>query len=145
MQEGAFNDWRALEWERLTEHQGIVLAHQHLIDLRLNQHSNTAGLLGQNTAIIHQDDNNFVIAYHRWDHGGAGDDVVVIANFTGNQLADYSLRLPRPGIWRVRFNSSWRGYSPDFKEVSIDQIVTDDNNTATITLPAYGVYIISQD
>lgn len=145
LQEGAFNDWRALEWERLTEHQGIVLAHQHLIDLRLNQHSNTAGLLGQNTAIIHQDDNNFVIAYHRWDHGGAGDDVVVIANFTGNQLADYSLRLPRPGIWRVRFNSSWRGYSPDFKEVSIDQIVTDDNNTATITLPAYGVYIISQD
>ena len=84
MQEGAFNDWKELEWDKATTHRGIVNAHKHLIDLRLNKYGHTAGLLGQHTAIFHQDDTNFVIGFHRWDKGGAGDDVLVIVNFGDN-------------------------------------------------------------
>jgi 1,4-alpha-glucan branching enzyme len=145
LQEGSFNDWQALEWDKMERHQGIVLAHRHMIDLRLNRFGHTAGLMGANTAIIHQDNVNYVLAYHRWDNGGAGDDVVVVANFTGAQFNDYSLHLPRNGAWQVRFNSSWQGYAQDFKEIPIDTAITDENGTATISLPAYGILILSQD
>jgi len=144
MQEGAFNDWQALDWKHASKHRGIVEAHQHLIKLRLNQYGNTAGLLGQSTALIHRDDTNHVIAYHRWDKGGTGDDVIVIANFSDNTFDEYSLHLPRDGAWTVRFNSSWRGYSADFREQTWSTVMTDDQQSAHISLAPYSVYVISQ-
>ena len=144
LQDGAFNDWQALEWKHVDKHAGIVKAHEHLIKLRLNAYANTAGLLGQSTAIIHRDDFNHVMAYHRWDQGGVGDDVVVIANFSDQVLADYNLTLPRPGTWTVRFNSSWRGYSADFNEQAWDRTISDDTGMVNITLAPYGIYILSQ-
>ncbi|MCA9327036.1 alpha amylase C-terminal domain-containing protein, partial [Candidatus Saccharibacteria bacterium] len=144
MQEGAFNDWQELEWDKAEKFNGIVQAHRHLIDLRLNRHGNTAGLLGQSTAIFHQDDDNGVIAFHRWNEGGPADDTLVIANF-GDQTHDvYQLQLPIQGTWHIRFNSSWTGYSPDFHEIDIKDIETDENNVATIQLPRFGVYVLSQ-
>jgi 1,4-alpha-glucan branching enzyme len=145
LQEGAFNDWQALDWENLERYQGVVTARRHLIDLRLNRFGHTAGLLGSNTAIIHQDDSNFVIAYHRWDQGGPGDDVIIIANFSSNQYADYFMRLPHTGTWNVRFNSSWKGYSADFREVQFTRVTTDADHNASLTIAPYSVYILSQD
>lgn len=145
LQEGSFNDWQALDWNNLEKHQGMVNAHRHLIDLRLNRYGNTAGLLGQYTAIAHQDNVNFVLAYHRWDQGGPADDVVVIANCGSSQFPEYALHLPRNGTWTVRFNSSWKGYADDFKEVPIDTLTTNDDGNITLALPPYGVFILSQD
>lgn len=144
LQDGAFNDWQALAWDKLENHQGIIAAHRHLIDLRINRYGHTAGLLGAHTAIIHQDGINQVIAYHRWDQGGPRDDVIVIANCSPKSFANYSLQLPRPGTWTVRFNSSWQGYSPDFKEVELTEIITGPDNSINIPLPPYGVYVLSQ-
>lgn len=145
MQGGAFNDWQALQWQKTDKYPGIVLAHKHLISLRLNRYGNTAGLSGQSTAVFHQDNNNLVIGYHRWEQGGPTDDVLVIVNFADRKLDDYNLNLPRSGLWHVRFNSSWHGYSKDFKEVTIESITADDSRLATLTLPVYGVLILSQD
>ena len=145
MQEGSFNDWQELEWDKAETYNGIVLAHQHLVNLRLNQGDTTAGLLGQSTAVFHQDDNNGVIGYHRWDKGGPGDDVLVIANFGGDAHETYQLQVPLPGKWHVRFNSTWKGYSPDFHEVALDEIATDENRLITLNLPAYAALILSQD
>ena len=145
LQKGAFNDWEALEWEQATKYAGIITAHRHLIDLRLNHHHNTAGLLGQHTAIFHQDDNNGVIGYHRWQDGGPGDDVLVVANISDQDFTTYQLTLPRSGAWKVRFNSTWSGYSSDFANLSIEHITTDDQSLATIPLPAYTVLIVSQE
>ena len=144
MQEGSFNDWQELEWDKAETYSGIVLAHQHLVNLRLNQGGTTAGLLGQSTAVFHQDDNNGVIGYHRWDKGGSGDDVLVIANFGGDAHETYQLPVPLPGKWRVRFNSTWKGYSPDFHEVALGEIATDENRLITLNLPAYAALILSQ-
>jgi 1,4-alpha-glucan branching enzyme len=47
MQGGSFSDWEALDWEKAAHFSGIVEAHKHLIGLRKNQYSNTAGLTGQ--------------------------------------------------------------------------------------------------
>ena len=145
MQPGTFTDWQVLDWQHTDKYQGIVLAHQHLIALRLNQYHNTAGLLGQSTAVIHQDDVNHVVAYHRWDNGGAGDDVVVIVNFSEQIFESYDLYMPRSGEWLVRFNSSWKGYSPDFHERVFANTMTDESRKITVALAAYSVVILSQD
>jgi 1,4-alpha-glucan branching enzyme len=145
LQEGSFNDWQELEWNKAEKYSGVVLAHRHLIDLRLNRQGNTAGLLGQNTAVFHQDDHNSVIGYHRWEQGGPGDDVLVIANFGDQAHETYQLRVPLTGTWRVRFNSTWKGYSPDFRQVDLDALTTDETHLVTLNLPAYATLILSQD
>lgn len=145
MQEGSFNDWQALDWEKAEKYNGIVEAHRHLIDLRLNTHGNTAGLSGQHTDVFHQDDTNFVLAYHRWKTDTRGDSVIVFVNFSHAHLRDYHLKLPKAGTWRLRFNSSWTGYSADFHEDMYDTIDTNESCEASISLPPYGVIIASQD
>lgn len=145
MQEGAFNDWQMLEWDKADKFSGIVLAHRHLIDLRLNRHGSTAGLSGQNTSVFHQDDNNRVLGYHRWSWGGKGDDVIIIANFSPDVHSDYWVHLPIAGKWTCRFNSSWKGYSKDFHEYLIETITTTDDGSTSLHLPPYSAMIFSQD
>lgn len=145
MQEGAFNDWKMLEWAKTEQFAGIVQAHKHLIDLRLNRYNNTRGLRGHYTALIHRDDTNNVIAYHRKDKGGAGDDTVVIINFGATHFKEYELSLPHKGDWRVRFNSCWKGYSVDFHEMQFVNTLADKTGRATIMLAAFSVVILSTD
>lgn len=145
MQEGAFNDWQMLDWDKTSQFKGIVLAHQHLMQLRRNIHGNTAGLNGDSNAVIHSDDNDKVYGFHRWQNGGPRDDVVVIANCNATTHHDYEIAMPRHGEWKVRFNSSWQGYSPDFHGPAIDSVITNDNKVITITLPAYALLVFSQE
>jgi 1,4-alpha-glucan branching enzyme len=145
MQEGAFNDWQMLEWDKTMQFAGIVLAHQHLINLRLNRFDNTAGLLGQYTRLIHRDDENNIIAFHRSDKGGPCDDTVVIVNFGPEHFKDYTLQLPYEAEWRVRFNSSWKGYSVDFQETNMAVTHAKSDGQATITMSQYSVMILSVD
>lgn len=141
---GSFNDWRELDWDQAEKFTGIIEAHKHLIALRKNAHNNTAGLIAQNVSIIHADWDNRVLAYHRWDQGGPGDDVIIIINFGNKTHEDYRLHFPRSGTWRVRFNSSWKGYSPDFKDVPLDAVEANDENAA-VKLAPYSSLILSQD
>ena len=145
MQEGNFNDWQMLEWDRTKQFAGIVLAHQHLISLRLDAYGNTTGLTGPSIAVFHQDNDNRVIAYHRWLNGGIHDDVIVIANFNDQRFKSYELILPLPGTWQVRFNSSWKGYSRDFNETKTTSVTTDESGRVSIELADYNLVILSQD
>jgi len=145
MQDGNFNDWKMLEWDKTEQFSGIVMAHKHLIDLRLNRYDNTRGLLGQYTKIVHRDDTNNVIAYHRKDAGGTRDDTVVIINFGDKRFKEYDLYLPHKGDWRVRFNSCWKGYSVDFHEMPFVNTIADKNGKATVALAAFSTIILSVD
>jgi 1,4-alpha-glucan branching enzyme len=145
MQEGSFNDWQMLDWDKTTQFAGIVLAHQHLINLRLNRFDNTRGLLGQYTNMFHRDDTNNIIAYHRKDKGGPLDDTIVIVNFGANHYTDYELTLPIAGEWRVRFNSSWKGYSTDFHETKFEVATTNKEGDTTVALSAFSMLIASID
>lgn len=145
MQSGNFNDWQQLEWEKTEKFAGIVQAHQHMIDLRLNKHGNTSGLLGESVNVFHHDTDNKVAAYHRYNGGGRGDDTIVIVNFNDKRFKSYDLTLPIHGEWQVRFNSSWKGYSPDFNETHIDSVTTDDNGKVSIPLSDYNILILSQN
>lgn len=144
LQGGSFNDWRALDWDNAEKMSGIVLAHKHLIALRRNQYNNTRGLQGHGFAVLHLNEESKVLAYHRWDQGGPGDDVVVVINFANRVQKDYLIHFPCPGIWRARFNSDWKGYSQDFKDTQLDT-VTVENGQAPVTIAPYSVLIFSQD
>ena len=67
----------------------------------------------QHANVFHTGDDR-VIAFHPWENGGPGDDVMVVANFSNRGFQNCRIGFPRPGQWWVRFNSDWRGYSPDF-------------------------------
>jgi 1,4-alpha-glucan branching enzyme len=82
--------------------------------LRRNWFNNTRGLRGQSIHPHHLDNGNKVIAYHRRDLGGNGDDVVVVLNFSAQGFTNYTIGFPRSGVWRVRFNSDWNGYDASF-------------------------------
>ena len=98
----------------------------------------------------HVNDDDNVVAFHRWQDGGPGDDVVVIVNFGNRAYDTYRIGFPRPGSWAVRFNSDWRGYSPDFGDHLGYDTVTDPwsadglRDSANVGLGPYAALILSQ-
>ena len=69
--------------------------YRDLIALRRNLTGKTGGLTGQNLNVFHLDNGNKTLAYHRWENGGAGDDVVVVANFSNVPLQNLNIGFPR--------------------------------------------------
>jgi 1,4-alpha-glucan branching enzyme len=147
---GAWSDARELDWSKATRFAGIRALYRDLIHLRRNWFNNTAGLKGQFVNVHHVNNADKVLAFHRWDHGGPGDDVIVLANFGAQSYEQYRIGLPRPGFWRVRFNSDWNGYSPIFRnhpsfDVSADGARHDGLPcSGVLGIGAYSAVILSQ-
>ncbi|HJT14708.1 MAG TPA: alpha-amylase family glycosyl hydrolase [Dongiaceae bacterium] len=108
-----FRDVDPLDWSKKQRFAGIFRLYQDLIRMRRDR-ARFAGLQGHNVNVFHCSDPDKVIAFHRWDRGGPGDDVVLVLNVANRAYDRYRIGLPRPGAWRVRFNSDWSGYSSDF-------------------------------
>ena len=66
-----------LDWGRVESCGGILALYRRLIHLRRNRDGNTRGLCGPNTRVFHINPDGGVLAFHRWDRGGPGDDVIV--------------------------------------------------------------------
>ena len=130
--------------------KGIVQMYRDLIALRRNLTGKTAGLTGQNLNVFHLDDSNKTLAYHRFENGGAGDDVVVVANFSNSPLQNLNIGFPRQGQWHVVFNSGANIYDPAF--INGDSFDTTANSggkdglnfNANVSLGPYSVVIFSQ-
>jgi 1,4-alpha-glucan branching enzyme len=108
-----FRDDDPLDWGKKERFAGVFRLYQDLIRLRRDR-GRFRGLQGHHANAFHANDSDKVVAFHRWDHGGPGDDVVVVVNFANRAHDSYTVGFPRGGDWRVRFNSDWSGYSPDF-------------------------------
>ena len=89
--------------------------YRDLIALRRNLAGKTRGLTGQNLNVFHADNGNKTLAYHRWENGGPGDDVVVVANFSNVPMQGLTIGFPRQGRWHVLFNSGASVYDPAFE------------------------------
>lgn len=144
MEEGSFSDWQGLDWQKAGKYQGIVEAYRHLIALRRNRDGVSAGLAGSGFNLTQFDEDNQVLAYHRWDQGGPRDDVIVVINFGNRSFDSYDLGFPRDGRWQVRFNSTWQGYSSDFKDVLVPTAEV-STGEGSLVLPASCLLILSQD
>jgi 1,4-alpha-glucan branching enzyme len=150
LQYGYFDDARQLDWSLADTHRGIVALYRDLMRLRRNWYNNTRGLRGQSLHVHHINRNDKVLAFHRWDQGGAGDDVVVVMNFADRSYGSYSIGFPRGGLWRVRFNSDWSGYSSDFRNTPSNDVWADSLSrdqmdfSGAIGLGPYAAVILSQ-
>jgi 1,4-alpha-glucan branching enzyme len=114
LQYGWFDASKELDWSLTVSQSGIVTLYRDLIRLRRDWFNNTRGLSGQNLNVHHVNDANKLVAFHRWEQGGPGDDVIVILNMANRAYDSYIVGFPRDGMWHVRFNSDSNGYSPDF-------------------------------
>ena len=147
-----FKTKTAVDFARASNPQvsGIVQMYRDLIALRRNLHGETRGLTGQNLNVFHLDDSNKTLAYHRWENGGAGDDVVVVANFSNVPLPGVNIGFPRGGQWHVRFNSGAAVYDRDFTNGdSFDTVANVGakdglNFNGNVGIGPYSVVILSQ-
>ena len=151
LEDGFFADTDPVDWTKLTTYAGIQTMYRDLIRLRRNWFDTTRGLRGQNINVHHINDTNKVIGFHRWQNGGAKDDVLIVANFANTTYSSYNLGFPRAGLWKVRFNSDWNGYSSDFANwSSFDTTAVSGakdgmSYNANVGIGAYTVIILSQD
>ena len=90
-----------------------------------------------------------VIAYRRWANGGPGDDVVVVANFSNQQLS-LPVGFPATGAWHVRFSSDSTTYSSQFGGTSSADVTASgpalnfEAQSGTVLLGPYSTVILSQ-
>ncbi len=151
LENGYFRDTTLIDWSKLSTYAGIHNMYRDLIRLRRNWDKHTRGLIGQNVNVHYVNNNDKMIAFHRWQNGGAGDDVIVVVNMANRSFKNYNIGFPRDGYWKVRFNSDWNSYSSDFGNfLSYDTTASigDKDGMAfngNIGIGPYSVIILSQD
>lgn len=151
LEDGFFQDTDPLDWTKATTFSGLVDLYDDLIALRRNLGGNSAGLSANNVNVHHVNNTNKVIGYHRWDQGGSGDDVIIVANFSATGFTGYNLGFPSGGTWRVRFNSDASMYDSSFGNWSSNDVTANwgpkdgMNYNASVGIGPYTVVILSQD
>ena len=146
-----FRDDVPLEWHQSEEFRGILRLYRDLIHLRLNRQGKTRGLSGQNIQVHHINDKDNVIAFHRWETGGPGDDTLIVTNFTNQAKENYQIGFPTEGLWKLRLNSDAPVYSQDFKGFKSSDVTAKKGEydsfpaTATVNIGPYSALIYSQE
>jgi 1,4-alpha-glucan branching enzyme len=151
LEDGGWSDEDMLDWNKVISFAGIHKMYRDMIRLRRNWWNNTRGLHGQNVNVHHLNNTDKLIAYHRWDEGGPGDDVLVVANFSAQSFSDYVVGVPRGGSWKLRFNSDWNGYDSQFGSQPAFDVFASPGDldglsfTGHISIAPYTLLIFSQD
>ena len=150
LEDGSWDDWISLDWSRAGTYSGILQMYKDLISLRRNFWGNTEGLRGGGTNFFHQNNSDKIVAWHRFANGGAGDDVVVAANFSVSGRTGYRIGLPQGGTWYVRFNSDASSYDGSFSnwgtvDLNAEAVPWDGMGySAEINIGPYSTVIFSQ-
>ncbi|WP_025615094.1 alpha-amylase family glycosyl hydrolase [Cellulophaga baltica] len=137
-----FQDTEALDWSKFEKHKGIQKLVRDLIYLRTGKHDRTAGLRDQGIQIVHFNNETKILAYIREDRDHK-EPVLVILNLSTIDYQNYGIGLEKNSDWKLRFNSSWNGYDPDFSDLEIQGInhyqeETDGQEwTGKLTIPGY--------
>jgi 1,4-alpha-glucan branching enzyme len=146
-----FRDDVPLDWDMDEEFRGIVRLYRDLIQLRLNAKGQSRGLSGQFLNIFHVNEAGNVIAFQRWDEHGAGDDVVVVVNFSHAPEENYEVGMPSTGPWKLRLNSDAKVYSKDFEGFASGDVEASEGGRdgldahATLSIGPYTLLVYSQD
>ncbi|ERT07339.1 alpha amylase, catalytic domain protein [Lyngbya aestuarii BL J] len=146
-----FEDTDPLDLTQRETFEGIFALYRDLIRLRRNLEGNTRGLLGQNVNVYHLNNNDKLIAFHRWETGGAKGDVVIILNLADRSYDSYNLGFPKKGTWRVRFNSDSQHYSSDFGNSGGCDMIAEEGEkdgleyNGNIAIGPYSALILSQN
>ncbi len=151
LEDGWFQDTDPVDWTKLTTFSGINRLYKDLIALRRNLDGRSRGLTGQNLNLFLVNNADKVIAFHRWQDGGSGDDVIVVQNWRNQTYTNYRVGLPRGGGWTVALNSDWNGYSPLFGNQFSPNFQADAQAwnglpfSGTVNLAPYSTLILTKD
>jgi 1,4-alpha-glucan branching enzyme len=146
-----FRDTDPLDWSKKERFQGVFKMYQDLVRMRLDGGGGFAGLRGHGVNVFHINHADKVMAYHRWNRGGPGDDVLVVLNLANRSHDSYAIGFPRGGWWRVRFNSDWTGYGADFgNHLGYDTLARDGGRDGlafhgNIGIGPYSALILTQE
>lgn len=146
-----FRDDVPLDWNKNEQFQSIVRIYHDLINLRLNHDELTRGLCGQSVNIFHINENDKIAAFQRWDQHGAGDDVVIVCNFSGTPKENYEIGMPNGGLWKLRLNSDAKIYSGLFNGFNSSDIEAHEGGMdnldfhSSLSIGEYSILIFSQD
>ncbi len=152
LEAGTFHDDAPLDWKRRSSHAGFVALTTDLIGLRRNLGGVSAGLRGARIDVHHLHETSNVVAYHRYDDGGVGDDVVVVANLSAVSFSTYRVGVPASGTWEVRVDTSKSEYELGYGVTQAGPTSYEATPEAYDGLPAnalvslvpYGVLVLSQ-
>jgi 1,4-alpha-glucan branching enzyme len=153
LDDGTFDFFKAtpMDWKRPIRLKGMVSIYRNLIALRRNLAGKTGGLASENVNVFHVDEQNKILAFHRFGNGGAGNDVVIVVNLSNLDFHPLNIGFPRPGKWIVRFNSGATTYDPEFKNGDTFDTTANPgqkdglNFNGDVGIGAYSVVILSQD
>jgi 1,4-alpha-glucan branching enzyme len=151
LQGGWFQDTVPLDWDLSEEFSGILRLYRDLIQLRLNRSGKTRGLCGSGLQIYHVNQAEKVIAFQRWYDHGVGDDVVVVMNCSDKPRSNYEVGFPQAGLWKLRLNSDWQGYSKEFANTAshdAEALAGERDGLggfAKVDVGPYSILIYSQD
>ena len=93
-----------LNWAGLDAGDKQMLDHLRFTSELLALRWRHPGLRGQGFRVVHVDDQNRVLAFHRWVEGEVQDVLVIVHLSTFNRF-DYRIGVPSGGAWREIFNS----------------------------------------
>lgn len=150
LESGWFDDRTPLDWAKRDRHAGFLHLIRQLIALRRNLSGQTRGLTALPTNVIRADAERKVLAVHRWDRGGPGDDVVVVANFSTEPIHQLRVGLPRPGRWVLRCNTDAPEVGAGFGSVHAEDVVTQPGwsdgfgQFAEVSIGPYAALVYSQ-
>jgi len=160
LETGNWSDNINFSWDDVTTYTNAGNNYIHMIRdairLKRNWYNQTAGLSGNGINVWHVNDTGKVIAFHRWMNGGAGDDVVVIINFSNTRYPSYELGgMPgdQNGEWKLRYNSDWKGtyvdwaayFAADYPGAVNSGHAWASSGKINIQIGPYTVLIYSQD
>jgi 1,4-alpha-glucan branching enzyme len=106
-------------------------------------------LMGDRIRVFHVNNDNRVIAFHRWMEG-TGEDIIVVASLNEHTWYSYELGFPRAGAWREIFNSDVYEQFPNPGVAGNGGAIEANGaplhgfaGSATITIPANALLVFS--
>jgi 1,4-alpha-glucan branching enzyme len=145
LESSAFDSGLAVDWTKTNTYSYIVHFYRDLIGVRRDLKGYTPGLKGDECSVFNVDNVNKVVAFRRWNSAAPNEVAVVIANFGGGTLNNYSLNFPLAGNWYVHLNSDSTNYGPDYGNIGSSLVTASGNPpTASLTVGPYSALILSQ-
>lgn len=141
-----FQDTESLDWDKHDKHKGIKNLVRDVINLRTGKTDGSFGLRGQLLKIGHYNNETKILSFTREDRDGR-EPVLMIFNFGNKDYTDYGIGLERGRNWKLRFDSSWKGYDDDFSDLQVEGIdkfekETDGKKwTGAVNIPGYSCQI----
>jgi 1,4-alpha-glucan branching enzyme len=144
---GHFSDSVGLDWERQTMFNGISCMYRDLIGMRNGRDEAMVGLTGHLTETLHFNQDTLVLAYSRSHADYRERPIIIVLNFSNQTFYNYKFGVPLGGKWRVKFNSSWKGYDEDFSGTEITSVSAKGPfegkaHSVLVDVPAFGGIIL---